>query len=1224
MRSSSAKQYERDRFALAPQQYLSHLAVSAVCELGNASKSAEIETRRHLAKSHRPSQLRWAGQRLPCTTSLSKTSLSKTDWIAVIVMLVMCFAPASCTSVFANGNGSVLGPSGIGSAAGIEVGAPLADPKFPITAFAQSAKKQRQGNFEALTFSGGVRIYQGNFTVLADEAVVWIDASSRETVHGQPAVKHLIEAKGNCEIRLGGGQTFHDVQWTGRLYSQFEIETQVDYWEEARTPVPDLTQPISPSEFDQVAPAISWTARDQASHRELVRAISQNMSAPTAGSLATNSSNGGSSHHVSSAAFQTPIFSNDVGPYQGGPYQGGPYQGGPVTPPLGQEGIILGSPSMGGTILEPGNMPSGATLSFGPPQAVQSFQNPAPGSLELMAPAPIAAPAAMLETLNGPSIAPRPIGAKNFLFSGRGSAAPHFESIPRPDRGDMVGTFTGGIRLVFGEVSVQTGDLIMDMGTVLIEADRAVIWTADITRLLSGQISGVPIELYLEGNIVFQQGARRIYAERMYYNVQSEYGMILGAELLTDAPQYEGILRLKADVIQQRSRDNFTAHQAAVTSSRLGVPRYWLQADTVDLKDRELEKQNNLFGRSNGRGRTDETGMKARSRHNFVYIEGVPIFYWPVLDTNVDTSSFYLSGAKYKHDEIFGNQVMLDWNLYQLLGIQAIDGTRWTLSTDYLDQRGFALGTNFRYNVPNFWLGGNAIGAIDAWGLKDKGMDRLGSDRWNLIPEKTSRGRLSLNHRQYLTPDTELWAEVGWISDRNFLEQYFESEWDTQKDATTGLRLRQYLGNQMLDLSANIQVNDFHTETSWLPRLDHYMLGQSLGQYFTYYTHSDVGYARMRQASTPTDPADAAKFQLQPYETDASGVQAMTRHELNLPIDTGFAKVVPYISGEAAYWGEDINGDHLSRLTGQAGWRTALPIWKVYPGVQSSIFNLNGLAHKINIENQFMYADTNKDLDLLPLYNPLDDNAQEHFRRRLVFNTFGGVLPDEFDSRNYAARQSLQRYVTATSNEVVTDQLQSRVGLHQRFQTKRGRVGSERIADVVEFDVDAIIFGDKDRDNFGEIIGGMNYDFRYHIGDRFTLVSDGYYDMFESGLKATTLGGIVSRPGRGDVYLGFTSLEGPISSALLTTSLNYRMNEKWLAMMGMSYDFSKTGNIGQSIAVTRIGESFLLRLGANIDHGRDNVSFQFALEPRFFQRTGLGLGVAGGQTVAAAGMQGLE
>jgi hypothetical protein len=211
-------------------------------------------------------------------------------------------------------------------------------------------------------------------------------------------------------------------------------------------------------------------------------------------------------------------------------------------------------------------------------------------------------------------------------------------------------------------------------------------------------------------------------------------------------------------------------------------------------------------------------------------------------------------------------------------------------------------------------------------------------------------------------------------------------------------------------------------------------------------------------ASTPTNAADAAKFQLQPWEVGASGLHAVTRQELNLPLDTGYYKFVPFISGEAGKWGEDVNGQDITRLTGQAGLRSSLPMVKYMPDVQSSVLNLNGLAHKITFESEFIYADTTQDLNLFPLYNPIDDNAQEHFRRRLVFNTFGGVLPAQFDATNFAARQALQRYMSAGASEIVANQAQSRFGIHQRFQTKRGIPGRERIADVVEFDVDAIFF----------------------------------------------------------------------------------------------------------------------------------------------------------------------
>jgi hypothetical protein len=286
------------------------------------------------------------------------------------------------------------------------------------------------------------------------------------------------------------------------------------------------------------------------------------------------------------------------------------------------------------------------------------------------------------------------------------------------------------------------------------------------------------------------------------------------------------------------------------------------------------------------------------------------------------------------------------------------------------------------------------------------------------------------------------------------------------------------------------------------------------------------------------------------------------------------------------------------------------------------LFNVNGIAHKASLNGEFFYADTNQNVSQLPLYDPLDDNSQEHFRRRLVFNTFGGVLPPQFDSRSYAIRQGLQRYVTASSAEVVEDQMQFRLGLDQRWQTKRGLAGRERITDLFEFDVAGILFPKASRDNFGETVGGLNYDARFHIGDRYTILSDGYVDLFDDGLQVFSAGMMVTRPGRGDWYWGITSLQGPIDSLVANSNLSYRLNEKWIISGGSTFDLGEVGNVGQSAALTRIGESFLAQVGFTVDTGRDNASFFFNLEPRFFPFRGIGN--LGGQVIPPAGLYGIE
>lgn len=816
-------------------------------------------------------------------------------------------------------------------------------------------------------------------------------------------------------------------------------------------------------------------------------------------------------------------------------------------------------------------------------------------------------------------------GSRSIEIVSRGStSSAQIETQNRPDTGETVVVARGGVTIIVRDVQAQLpGGERLDLGTVSLSADKIVGWLPIVTGLFSGSntLEQAEGEFYLEGNIVFRQGERVVYADSMYYNVTREYGMVLSAEAITPVPEYDGLVRLKADVLQQVSSGEFIAFDAAVTTSRMGVPRYWLQSDQLRFSDQTKAGVDPVTGAP-----VEISDRVLTSTGSFVYLGGVPVLYWPTFSSDVTVPSFYITGIKVKNDSIFGSQVHVDFDLFQLLGVEdPPDGVRWTLSTGYLSERGPALGTAVTYNRPSFFgLPGPTSGFVDAWGVYDDGLDTLGFDRRELVPEEDVRGRVLGRHRQWLPYDYELIAEVGYLSDRNFLEQYFESEYDRAKDHDTSLRLRKYYFNNLFELSTEAQANDFYTETQRLPAFDHYLLGGSvLGDRLTWSMHNQVSYADLDVATSPLDPAQDAITQTPlPGELDAEGVIASTRHEISMPLELGPIKFSPFVSGEASHYGEDVTGEPLTRLLGQGGVRAALPMWRVDPNVQSSLLNVRGLAHKVEFRGEYFYADSDANLDELPLYDPLDDDAQEEFRRRFFFSTFGGGLPARFDPRNYAFRQGVQRYVTNPSEVIADDLSQMRLGVHNRWQTKRGVPGRERIVDLMRLDVETILFPEADRDNFGETIGPTTYDFRYHLGDRVTLLSDGYADFFEDGLRSVSAGVRTSRPGLGDVYVGLMSLEGPISASVLRSSYDYRLNEKWILTAASTYDFGNTGNVGQTVAFTRIGESMLIRMGLDVDEGRDNVGFVFAIEPRFWPtRT---LGSLGGQLIPPPGLEGLE
>jgi len=843
-------------------------------------------------------------------------------------------------------------------------------------------------------------------------------------------------------------------------------------------------------------------------------------------------------------------------------------------------------------------------------------------------------PAQFLPPLAPGQMPPQPPpSARSLRIASRSSVPLQWKSYPGRTPEETVAVISGGVLAVVGGIQNVEG---LQSDTVTLEADRVVVWTNSLSGL-SGANAAQTVdgrwEFYLEGNIIYREGDRLIYADRMYYNVTDNFGTILNAEMLTPVPEYEGLMRLKADVLQQVNEQNFLAYGAALTSSRMGVPRYWAQSSELALSDVQTPVVDPFTGQNVVDPNTGDWAvdhqMLATSRNNFLYVGGFPVFYWPVLATNLEQPTFYLDRIRLRNDNVFGTQVLLDWDMYQVLGIrEPPENTKWLASTDWLSDRGLGLGTYFGYECPNtLWCPGPTKGFVDAWGIDDTGLDNLGANRRALIPEHRQRGRVLWNHRQYLANGFQWTGQVGYIRERNTLESYYEPEWDLLKDQTTGLQLKQYVNNQTWSITSDVRLNDFFTQTEWLPRFDHTLLGQSLlADRLTWHAHTHVGYGKLQIAAPPEplNPSAVEQFHLLAWEVPSEGLHTATRHELDLPLDLGPTKVVPYILGEAFYVGQDLDGEELTRVYGQAGVRASLPFWRVDPTIQSELFNVRGLAHKIVFDADLFLADANQNLDDYPLYENLDDDAVEFFRRTFLSYTFAGepAIPLPFDERYYALRWGMQNRVVATSTEIADDLAKVELGVRQRWQTKRGLPGQERIVDWITLDIEGSFFPDPDRDNFGADVGLVNYDFRWHLGDRVTLLSDGYADFFSDGLRTVSLGGVLTRPARGNLFLGIRSIEGPISSNILSGSLSYRMSEKWILTAGAMIDFGDTGNIGETLALTRIGESTLVQLGINVDESRDSVGVSFTIEPRFLASDRLGY--VGGVQIPPAGSQGLE
>jgi|GEM_PF-3456524 len=811
--------------------------------------------------------------------------------------------------------------------------------------------------------------------------------------------------------------------------------------------------------------------------------------------------------------------------------------------------------------------------------------------------------------------------------------------MPTGRQDEWMGILDGGVNVLVDNSAVVDGAALP---SVDMTADRVVIWMrSKSTPSLSGasvQDNGTPLEIYSEGNIVLREGERVIRASKMFYNAQTSAGTCYDAEILTPLEAVEGIARINADRVMRTSPTQFIVQNGYITTSRLASPTYRLEASNIVFDDRRYPLTHLISGEpiidpATGKQRS-VADQKISSTNNVLYVGELPVFYWPWLRTDMANPTYFIKDVNAGYNSIFGVQAGVTWDASQLFNLDSSLGD-WDVSLDWRSMRGLGHGTSYNYNFGPNGIAIRNFGSADYWGIQDAGRDYLGSRRNDLPLEQDYRYLFDWQHTAYLRNGHKLEADLAVISDKNFLEQYYEKDWEQSRDKVTQLTYSGIDANRSFSVTGSVRMNDFYTQTQWLPRGDHFWLGQDLlPGLLTWYEHSSVGYADNRIAEPAAKTGEP--WAPLPWEVETRGLRAFTRHEIDAPFSLGAVRMVPFLLGEAGYWGEDLNGDSLTRLYWAAGVRASLPALAAFPNFRSNLFNTHGLVYKSSLEMEFFYSESDQNLGNMPIYDRLYDDSDEAFLNYALGapnRVWQNALPldGRYDARLYALRSMTGGYVSSLVPEVAGGLSTFRVDWRNRWQTKRN-YGSGRVVDWITFDVGCNIFPDADRDNFGKTIGMADYDFAWNLGTRTSILSSGYFDFFEQGLNLQSIGFQLSREERGNIYCGFTRVEGPTENYFVNANYSYLMSKKWQSQASVSIDLEDNENVGVRLGFTRIGESLLTGLSMNYNAATEDYGIGLVIAPRinFGSRasgqtsSGMGLGFGGGSLAPASGKYGLE
>ncbi len=467
--------------------------------------------------------------------------------------------------------------------------------------------------------------------------------------------------------------------------------------------------------------------------------------------------------------------------------------------------------------------------------------------------------------------------------------------------------------------------------------------------------------------------------------------------------------------------------------------------------------------------------------------------------------------------------------------------------------------------------------------INDHGQDDLGRayDRKNLEPDRELRSRLFWQNRYFLPYKWQLTTEVSYISDEHFLESFYREEYYLDKPKETLVHAKRIEDNWGLSLLGKIQINEFENVLEELPTAEFHWTGQSFwDNLFTFYSDTQVSRFNQRYAEENTSVGPHEFFS---YVT--------TRNEIDMPLSFSGLKIVPFAAGTMSY--EDgfgfytqIDDSTKNReddfFMGELGVRGSLqPLWKVYPDVNSQLWDLSQLRH---------------------------------------------VIQPRFMAVNY------------TENHSVAEQYDiANVGITQRLQTKRGFGSRERTVDWMRLNTDVIwvnnsfdepagadrffwnnpiipffneesmIIPQQDRRGTAAYGARHNYfsvDYTWNLSDSTAFLTDMHYDLTDGSLQQYDFGVSHMRQPNMSYYVGSRYLKnidngyGEHGTNAFTYAVTYILDPRYSLVYSGQYDFDYGQGVRNDLALIRRYHRLCWSLAYSRDESLDREAVEFSLWPQ--------------------------
>ncbi|HNX26312.1 MAG TPA: hypothetical protein PKK48_02795 [Phycisphaerae bacterium] len=680
--------------------------------------------------------------------------------------------------------------------------------------------------------------------------------------------------------------------------------------------------------------------------------------------------------------------------------------------------------------------------------------------------------------------------------------------------------------------------------------------------------------VYLDGDVIISRGERKLMGKTAYYDFIEQKALVLKPVFRTIQEQRNIPIYIRATEARMLGPREIAFNNAIVSTSDFKTPEYSINSKNVKFRDETVYDDN---------GERLSANRYAVDYDNSTFeVRGVPIFFLPPGQSTFEQEHTALRSVAVGHEGNLGFGAESKWFLFRLLGIVK---PKWldAMLTVSGYEKGAVLGVDYDYAQQEGNRQFSGYGLL--YGTYDTNKyDEFGQDNKQLV-EHDMRGRILMRHKEYLPKDWEISAEFSYLSDSNYLQEYFADEYYTGKEQENLVYVKKQRDNWAITGLVNARLNDFLSQTESLPEVAAFLIGQPiLDDTMTFYSENRVGGKRWAYSSESPTTSDGAEYANQ--DSSNTMFRGDTRQEVSLPlrVDTPYGplNVAPYLVGRVTGWSDTLPSESGgTRPYIQAGVRSNMSFWRVYNNAKSRLFDVNRLRHVITPE--------------------------------VVFYTSAAGGPSQEDL-----------YQLDEGIENINDTTGVLLSLKQRLETKRGAPGQERTVDWMRLNIDFAWFDknaeytpgngtfyfDRPEDSIARRYVG--FDYSWNISDRTVLMADAKYDIEEGRLDIANVGIAIQRDPRLSYFAGFRYIQ-ELEAAVGTVGFDYVINKKYSirAMEQYDFKFDDGNNLGTSFMIVRRFPRWNVGVDFSYDNretGEDAVTVMLMLWPEGIPEARLGGG----------------